>query len=347
MPAPTWKSWFHSRLAEFSGWQYRFGVVDVSAYASALKEKRILIVGGTGSLGHCLASLYSKTNSVSIISRDENKQWTMKAQYPNIDFYLGDIRDRERMEELIRRARPHIIIIAAALKHIDRCEFDVEEALATNYRGVRNVICAVRGHPNVECVLLISTDKACLPMNTYGLSKALAERSIVEAAAKTREEGGPRFVGVRYGNVLRSRGSILEILQRQSEDESVESYTLTHSDMTRFIMTQTEAVRLINFAIAKADTGEIVVPHLNAMKMRDVFDLFSSRTGKSVRVVGIRPGEKVHESLLSEFESMHAHALASYTVIEPPFANTLTTVPGMHDSSTCTLDKEVLDLLLS
>lgn len=184
--------------------------------------KNILIFGGTGSLGYALNTRYSKNNIIYNFSRDECKHWEMKLHFnsnPNIHFIIGNVSDRSIVESTIKRIRPDIIIIGSAMKHIDQCEINTSESLKTNLIGTQNVLESVESNlltlPNLETVVFISSDKACSPINNYGMCKALSETLVVE---KAHYIPSIKFVNVRYGNVLNSRGSIIPLLHKICND---------------------------------------------------------------------------------------------------------------------------------
>lgn len=291
-----------------------------------LVNKKILLFGGSGSLGHQFIETYIANNTITNYSRDECKHWQMGIKYnnnPALSFIIGDIRDYARVESSILREKPNIIIIMSALKHIDRCEFAIEECLKTNFNGPLNVVNAVESNidrlPGLECVVMISTDKACEPTNVYGMSKALAESAIVEKSLTTKQ---CKFVNVRYGNVLNSRGSIIPLLHEKGADPAIPAFTLTHQDMTRFVMTLEQSVALIEHAIIYAESGDTVIPRLISMRLLDLMELFSAKYGKPIIVTGLRPGEKMLESLISETQAMRlAHGPDGYMYIKPPYYN--------------------------
>ena len=288
-----------------------------------IKEKRILIFGGTGSLGNKFIEKYNNNrNSIVVYSRDENKHWLLsqKEEFKNVKFIIGDIRNENRVSETLLSTNPHIIIIASALKHIDRCEFDVNEALLTNTQGVANVCKSIFLHKNelkkLENVVYISTDKASRPINTYGMTKALSEKIVIEYSKKM-VESSIKFVITRYGNVLNSRGSLIPKLHETKDLE----YKLTHPDMTRFIMTQEEAIALIEYAIINGLTGETVIPKLTSMKISDVFEIFAEMYHKKIQITSIRPGEKLHEELLNEDELRRTFIRGYYYIVPPCYNN--------------------------
>jgi UDP-glucose 4-epimerase len=252
---------------------------------------------------------------------------SLKYRSEKLKFIIGDIRNLNSVETAILRVQPHIIVIMAALKHIDRCEYAVDECIQTNCNGPMNVLNAVEKNndriTSLECVVMVSTDKACEPTNVYGMAKAIAESAVVEKSLYVKNR---KFVNIRYGNVLNSRGSIIPILHEKGSDPSVTEFTLTHPDMTRFVMTLKQSVDLIQHAIEHAESGDTVIPELISMKLVDLMQIFSEKYGKPVRITGLRPGEKLLESLISETQSMRlVNGPNGYKYIKPPYKNLLIT----------------------
>lgn len=288
----------------------------------ALKNEKILIFGGTGSLGQSLIRRLGYDNKLILFSRDEAKHWTIRNKIsPNlqISFMVGDIRDRSRVDEALIQNNPTIVIIASALKQVDTCEISPFESIQTNLLGIRNVTDSVMHQINrlskLQTVLMVSTDKACAPTNVYGMCKAIAERVVTSSG---RFHTTPKFVGVRYGNVLESRGSIIPLFKHQVESQDF--LTVTNKSMTRFIMTLDQSIDLIEKTIMKASTGEIWIPRLKSMKILDLAGIFAQRYGKSLKITGIRPGEKIHEDLISEPESVRTKASKDYYILNSPFS---------------------------
>jgi UDP-glucose 4-epimerase len=245
----------------------------------------------------------------------------------SLKFIIGDIRDYNSVENAILREEPHVIVIMAALKHIDRCEYAINECVQTNYNGPSNVLNAIEKNndriKNLECVVMVSTDKACEPTNVYGMAKALAESSIVEKSLHIKNR---KFVNIRYGNVLNSRGSIIPILHEKGKDPEVKEFTLTHEDMTRFVMTLQQSVELIEYAIINGDSGDTIIPKLISMKLIDLIEIFSEKYNKPIKIIGLRPGEKMLESLISETQAMRlTTSETGYMHIQPPYKNILIT----------------------
>ena len=281
-----------------------------------MEGKRILIFGGAGSLGHTLNKRYLAKNTIYNVSRDESKHWKMRLVFqnnPNQHFIIGNIADQVSTSNIILRVDPHTIIIAAAMKHIDQCELNTYESIRTNLLGVQNILSTTC--PSLETVLFISTDKACSPVNNYGMCKSMSETLMCERA---HYNTSVRYVCVRYGNVLNSNGSIIPLLHDIGKDR--EAFTITDDLMTRFIMTLEESVDLIEYAILNGDSGDIVIPKLKAMKIKDLVELFSEKYGKPIVKINIRPGEKIHESLINETQSMRTVDDGKYYRIKSPIS---------------------------
>jgi UDP-glucose 4-epimerase len=294
-----------------------------------ISNKTILLIGGSGSLGNAFISKYLSANKIVNYSRDECKHWKMSLKYKSgaLSFVIGDIRDYNSVENAIMRIQPHIIIIMAALKHIDRCEYAVNECIQTNCIGPMNVLNVVDKNndrlQNLETVVMISTDKACEPTNVYGMAKALAESSIVEKSLYIKNR---KFVNVRYGNVLNSRGSIIPILHEKGMDSNVKDFSLTHPDMTRFVMTLEQSVKLIEYAIIEGESGDTIIPELISMKLEHLIEIFSEKYLKPFCITGLRPGEKMLESLISETQALRlVKTDKGYIHIKPPYKNILNT----------------------
>lgn len=280
-----------------------------------LKGKTVLITGGTGSLGQKLAERILARHApqkLVILSRDEYKQHQMKQAISDPDeklrFFLGDVRDLSRLERAFYGV--DIVIHAAALKQVPALEYNPLEAIKTNIWGTQNVIDAALD-TGVRKVLFVSTDKAVNPINLYGATKLCAEKLFVAANAYRRsDEKSPVFSVVRYGNVIGSRGSIVDVVREQKKAGVV---SLTDQNMTRFWITFEQALNLISDALAQMKGGEIFVPKLSAMNVTDVLSALAPKC--SVKIIGIRPGEKLHEMLLTEDEARRAKDAGAYYVV--------------------------------
>ena len=314
-----------------------------------MEHKKILIIGGTGSLGNALIKRYIKNNKLYIYSRDESKHWKMSLIYKsdNINYIIGCIRDQSRLENVILNIKPHIIIIAAALKHIDRCEYAVNESYLTNFMGTMNVMNTVEKYQDIltklECVVFISTDKACSPVNTYGICKALSEKLMIEKSLTCNF----KCMTVRYGNVLNSRGSIIPILHEKGKDPDIHEFTLTDDSITRFIMTLEQSVDLIEHAIIHGESGDIIIPKLISMKITDLFELFSEKYNKPIRITGLRHGEKILESLINQTQSASMIKIDDYYYLKPSYKK-IESNNMIHDynSQTNPITKLQLELFL-
>lgn len=289
---------------------------------------RYLIIGGTGSLGKKLIDrLLTAGHCVGVYSRDEAKHWTIrnelgssrlaKRSKDGLSFYVGDVRDRRRVQDVIRQFKPNKIIIAAALKQVDTCELSPDESIATNLIGTQNVIDAVNELSPIDLqeVLFVSTDKACSPVNVYGMCKAISERTVTSQARTGLSH--VKYMCVRYGNVLESRGSIIPLFRYQAQYG--DAITVTNPDMTRYVMTLDDSVNLINHAIASGVSGDTWIPVLPAMRIGDLAELFAERYEKSIKIIGLRPGEKAHEDLINESESARTSKTQSHYVIKPAY----------------------------
>lgn len=267
---------------------------------------RVLIFGGTGSLGTTIVkSWQNKVDQFIIFSRSEQTQWLLKQTFPtiNFSFVLGDISNKDKVHQTILQYRPTLIIVASAMKHIERCQRDIRSCLNTNSLGLMNVIESVQQLREIDpqfClkkVVMVSTDKACSPVNVYGMSKSICEQII-----ENTEIPDVTLVCVRYGNVINSNGSIIPVLMKQALDDKVTHFTLTDDRMTRFYMTLENAVDLIDDCVNYGGNGQIWIPELSSMKILDLITLFRDKYNKPIKIVGLRPGEKIHESLISETE---------------------------------------------
>lgn len=348
------KKWNESHLIYFTEWLDKFSFKTENK--ELVSKKRLLVFGGTGSLGYKVVEMLGSDNEIFVYSRDENKQWHMMLEHGHVNYIIGDVRDVKRVESSIIETNPDVIIIASALKHVDRCEFEVDETYSTNCLGVINVLDAVKKNLtqlSLSHVVFISTDKACSPVNTYGLTKALAEKAVIEAAYKIEKmchlnenNQKVKLSVVRYGNVLNSRGSIIEVLNKKGNDKG--NFRITHPDMTRFIMTQEDAVNLINYAIQNGETGDIIIPKLRSMKIRDLIEIFSVKFNKKeIDIAGLRPGEKLHEALINETETHRVIETENYFIIKPLFNHTYNKAKVFkYDSSIPIIDLQSLTLYL-
>lgn len=281
-----------------------------------LEGKTVLVTGGTGSFGQKFTEIVLKEQKpkvVRIFSRGEMLQSEMHKRFNGdrrIRFFIGDVRDRERVYRAVKDA--DIVIHAAALKQVPSCEYNPIEATRTNINGAVNVIDAAID-TGVEKVLAISTDKAVHPVNLYGATKLVAERLFTQANVYTGTQG-TKFSCVRYGNVIGSRGSVVPLFLEQKVKGEV---TITDERMTRFWISLEQGVRFVINCIDKMNGGEIFIPKIPSMKITDIADVIAPEAVK--KTTGIRPGEKLHEVLITEEEGRHAGEFDDYYVIEPEF----------------------------
>jgi len=282
-----------------------------------LKDKSILVTGGTGSFGRkFICTLLEKTEArrVIVFSRDELKQSEMQREFveheERLRFFIGDIRDVERLQRAFRGV--DYVVHAAALKHVPILEYNPFEAVKTNILGTQNIINAALDQ-GVKKVILVSTDKAANPANLYGATKLCAERLMISANAYSGAEG-TRFGIVRYGNVFGSRGSLVKILEEQKAKGEV---TLTHEEMTRFWITLDQGADLVLMALEKMHGGEIFVPKIPSMLIKDFINTIAPDC--KVIVTGIRPGEKLHEVLITSEEARHTKEYDKHFIILPEY----------------------------
>lgn len=283
-----------------------------------LHGKTVLITGGTGTFGRAFASkLISipEIKKIIIFSRDEFKQSEMQREIkdPRVRFFLGDVRDLSRLERAFNGVS--VVVHAAALKQVPAIEYNPLEAIKTNVIGTQNVIDAALNN-RVEKVLLISSDKAVQPINLYGATKLCAEKLCVAANAYRGEGGATRFSIMRYGNVIGSRGSLVELISRQRQTGVI---TLTDERMTRFWIRVDSVMGVILETLGKMQGGEIFVPKMNALKVTDVIKTLAPEC--RIEIVGIRPGEKLHEILITEHEVRRTKDVGNMFAILPEFSN--------------------------
>lgn len=297
-----------------------------------LDGKRVLITGGTGSLGRVLlrrllTGEQGSPEQIIIFSRDETKQHAMRMEYLNqfaaiseeanrrfreqVTFRIGDIRDFHSISSALKGV--DVLFNAAAMKQVPSCEYFPYEAVQTNIGGPANIVRAIRElDMPVETVISISTDKACKPVNVMGMTKAIQERLFVQANLECSQT---RFVCVRYGNVLASRGSVIPLFHEQIKNGG--PVTLTTKSMTRFLLSLDQAVDLVFAALHEGMAGETYVPRVPSARMVDVAAVLIDDRPIGIEVLGIRPGEKIHEILISEEEMYRTLIRGDYFVILP------------------------------
>ncbi len=296
---------------------------------------KILIFGGSGSLGTEIIKYYND-KEIIIFSRDEAKHWKLKNKFKNIKCIIGDVRDFTKVYSTLNNENCDSIIIAHALKQVDTCEIYPDESIKTNILGVNNIINSINQIINKpKNVCFISTDKACNPINVYGMCKSISEKIILN------QSNNINWSIVRYGNVLTSTGSIIPLLIEKSKNK--EPYILTHTDMTRFVMFLNEAVEIIDFALKNQNYNNIIIPKLKSMKILDLIEIFKDLFGNKIILGSIRPGEKIDESLISILESKNVYELNKYFLINKNYNSNF---EGEYSSRYNLLSKEELKIIV-
>jgi UDP-N-acetylglucosamine 4,6-dehydratase/5-epimerase len=283
-----------------------------------LDGKSILVTGGTGSFGQKFVETVLQTykpNRLVVFSRDELKQFEMAQRFPEskhscLRYFVGDVRDRQRMIRAF--AGVEIVVHAAAMKHITAAEYNPTECIATNILGAENVIDAAIEN-DVSQVVALSTDKAANPINLYGATKLCSDKLFI-AANNLAGKHRTRFSVVRYGNVVGSRGSVIPLFKRLAADGKM-TLPITHPEMTRFAITLDQGVAFVLNALEEMLGGEVFVPKLPSMKVADLVSLIVP--GGKFEVIGIRPGEKLHEVMIPGEESRNCVDMGTYYVLQP------------------------------
>ncbi|MEO6777435.1 MAG: UDP-N-acetylglucosamine 4,6-dehydratase (inverting) [Kofleriaceae bacterium] len=292
-----------------------------NATTSMLDGKTVLVTGGTGSFGRAFVdkALTSKAKKVIVFSRDEQKHYNLERVLKDkrVRFFVGDIRDRDRLQTALRDV--DIVVHAAAMKHVPICEYNPIEAVQTNVNGARNLIEAAMAN-GVERVIALSTDKAVSPANLYGATKLCMEKLLTAANAYAGDRA-TRFSLVRYGNVMGSAGSVIPLFRNQIKSGKL---TITDARMTRFWIEMDEAVALVLRGLELMTGGEIFIPKLPTSDIETLAEAVAPGTPRTV--VGIRPGEKLHETLISSEEARRTSDMDDLLVVWPEFqfhSNTL------------------------
>lgn len=274
------------------------------------KNKTLLITGGTGSFGNAVLNQFLKSDikEIRIFSRDEKKQDDMRRLYKSdkIKFFIGDVRDPLSIENAMIGS--DYVFHAAALKQVPSCEFYPIEAVKTNIIGTENILNSAINN-NIDKVICLSTDKAVYPINAMGVSKAMMEKVFV---AKSRTSGKTKIIGTRYGNVMASRGSVIPLFHNQIKNDK--PITITYSQMTRFMMTLQNAVELVLYAFENGDSGDIFVQKAPSANIGQLADVMKSiyKSNSKIKNIGIRHGEKMHETLLSKEERLISQDIGNY-----------------------------------
>ncbi|GAD87967.1 putative UDP-N-acetylglucosamine dehydratase [Vibrio halioticoli NBRC 102217] len=282
-----------------------------------LNGKSVLITGGTGSFGKqfikTILNRYPSVKKIIIFSRDELKQFELRQKYPQKDypqlrFFIGDVRDRNRMIQACEGV--DVIIHAAAIKQVDTAEYNPTECIRTNIDGAENVIQAAL-QCGVKNVVALSTDKACAPINLYGATK-LASDKLFTAANNIRGSKDIRFSVVRYGNVMGSRGSVIPFFLSKREEGVL---PITHKEMTRFNISLQDGVNMVMYALDNHLGGEIFIPKIPSYKILDIAQAVAPEC--TIKEVGIRPGEKLHEEMITDTDALNTIDMGRYYAILP------------------------------
>ena len=283
--------------------------------SSFWKNKMVLVTGGTGSFGKKFIQILLKEYPIKrlvVYSRDELKQEEMRTMYgfadKRIRFFIGDIRDKNRLDRAF--VGIDIVIHAAALKQVPTCEYNPIEAIRTNINGSENIINAAIDR-NVKKVLALSTDKAVSPINLYGATKLVAEKLFIQGNNYSSFDG-TKFSCVRYGNVVGSRGSVVPLFQHQKKNGLI---TITDTRMSRFWLTLEQGVRFVIRCVEQMNGGETFVPKIPSMKITDLAKVIAPNS--KIKIVGIRPGEKLFETLISENEAPNTYEFNDMYIIKP------------------------------
>lgn len=286
---------------------------------SYFKNKSVLITGGTGSLGSVLFDKLlklKKFRKIIVYSRDELKQSEMIKKYEhlykkdNLRFFIGDVRDYDRLNTALKDV--DLVIHAAALKHVDLAEYNPMEYVKTNIDGASNIVKACLEN-NVEKVIALSTDKAANPINLYGATKLVSDKIFI-SANNIVGSNKTRFSVVRYGNVINSRGSILPFFLKINKTNQ-KFFPITHNAMTRFFITLEQSVNLIINSFYNSHGGEIIIPKIPSIKIIDIAKAINPE--KKIKIIGIRPGEKLHEVLCSKDESNLTIEFKDHYILKP------------------------------
>ncbi len=331
-----------------------------------VEGKNVLVTGGTGSLGYAmvrrlLTGELGTPNRITVFSRDEAKQHDMRLSFMRrreatdeiiyrnftqvLRFAIGDMRDYPSVVQAVRDA--HVVIHAAALKQVPSCEYFPFQAIQTNLIGSQNLVRAVRDNrTTVETVIGISTDKACKPINVMGMTKAIMERLLIEANL----DSAVRFACVRYGNVVASRGSVVPLFLEQIANGG--PVTITMREMTRFLLTLDQAVDTVFAAIRTGGRGETYVPRAPSARVEEIADVMIGGRTIEKRFIGIRPGEKIHEIMVSEEECYRTTERDGYYVILPMLPELSTeagaaSLSGEYSSAVITVHEQELRPLLA
>lgn len=316
-----------------------------------MNNNKILIIGGSGSLGRTLIKKYVNSNTIYNMSRDENKHWQLELEFyknPNLINLIGDMSDYNKLEEYILTYKPNYIVIACAMKHIDRCELDTVSCYKNNTEGMYNLYKIINRYKQdillyLKGICFVSTDKACNPISTYGISKALSEK-INQNISYICRDSNIKCVNIRYGNVLDSRGSIIPILKSKLENK--QQIFLTNEKMTRFIMTLEQSVELIEYALLNGKNGETIIYDVDSMLIKDLIELFCEKYNITYTLSNMRFMEKIHEELINETQSLFSYKKDKFIHIKPSYETMSNFNPYVLSSNNKIVSKDELKIFL-
>lgn len=284
-----------------------------------MKNKKILILGGTGALGKTLVKRYQNENTIIVFSRDEHKHVYMQKDptfNSKVIYTIGDVKDKTSIKNAIEDFKPEIIINTAALKHVPICENNVFESVNVNILGHQNLIEATKqSNHKIETLIFVSTDKACKPINVYGMCKAISEKLYIDYALKQKDI---KICLVRYGNVLESTGSVIPFFKKLL-NEGTSLLPITHKDMTRFLLTLDQATDLIDWTYNHPLThGKIAIPKIKSFLITNIakslIKFYNLQNKIDLKIVGVRPGEKIHEEMISSEEWLRTENDENYLI---------------------------------
>jgi UDP-N-acetylglucosamine 4,6-dehydratase len=305
----------------------------------------ILIFGGTGCLGRNLIQHYIGKYRIVNYSRDEHKHWNLDQEIGRgkVNHVIGDAIDQINVKQTLLNYRPSIVLILHALKHVDRCQENLNACIQTNLLSIKNVLDCIHEYhtllPELTKVLFTSTDKSPSPINAYGMCKALCEELMIEKAMYLPKI---KFSIVRYGNVLNSTSSLLPALLKNTSDV----YYITDERMTRFWMTIEQACDTVKYALEHGESGEVIIPKLKSFYIKDMIEYIAKLKGKRVEIMGLRPGERLYETLINDTQSIRTIEKENFYHIQPYFKKPVLIEPFVYDSNTDLIydHKELMEL---